>query len=116
MNTQATGEIRPKSPEQNNNPFCTACQETDCLVSFDGTCAFVRIYQKAKTTQTLDLNEFKDAAIALCGSNAHLFLVADLPPSPKMLTLLIERCERLLGVAKKIQGINKNDSYLEAAA
>jgi hypothetical protein len=42
------------------------------------------------------------------GGNASLFLVGDVP-SPKILTLLISRCERLLTIAKKIQGIKKAD-------
>jgi len=27
-----------------DNPWCSACRETDCVVSIDGTCAMIRKY------------------------------------------------------------------------
>lgn len=46
------------------------------------------------------LEEFKDAAIALCGGNAFLFLPI---PSPTALSQIIVKCERLLIAAKSLQ-------------
>lgn len=31
-----------------SNPFCEACKERDCCISFDGTCSMLRVYLKAK--------------------------------------------------------------------
>ncbi len=32
--------------DESSNPFCDACKEKDCVVSFDGTCAYIRKHQK----------------------------------------------------------------------
>ena len=33
---------------EKDNPFCEHCEEPDCCISFDGTCALIRVYLKAK--------------------------------------------------------------------
>lgn len=48
------------------------------------------------------LEEFKDAAISLCGGNAFLFLPN---PSQATLSIIIAKCERLLAASKAIQAL-----------
>ena len=31
-----------------NNPFCEACEEKDCLIGDDGYCEMIRVYKKRK--------------------------------------------------------------------
>jgi len=34
------------SSRTKSNPFCEACEEKDCLIRLDSTCAFIRTYQR----------------------------------------------------------------------
>lgn len=43
-------DCQPKGSMKNDNPFCDACKEKYCVVSFDGTCTMIRAY----------LNQYKE--------------------------------------------------------
>jgi hypothetical protein len=42
---------------KSNNPFCSACLESDCVVSLDETCAMIRAYRSASTTASISIND-----------------------------------------------------------
>jgi len=58
-------ELAEAKEKMLNNPFCSSCQELDCCVSGDGTCAMIRKYLTADET-TKQRNTLAEALKSLC--------------------------------------------------
>ena len=50
-------ELKKPYKDTASNPWCAECMEEFCMVSFDGTCAQIREYQKTKYEQSKKEND-----------------------------------------------------------